>query len=88
MSEVKLPPLPEPAEWNLGLGAPLILAYSPDQMTDYAKEAVEAERARLLPLLEHAVRLADSWHDDSRGGQIKGDPIMDAARAEVRDKVR
>jgi hypothetical protein len=45
-------------------------------------EAVAAERARLLPLLAHAVKEADAWHDESRGGPIKDDPFMDEARAD------
>lgn len=36
---------------------------------------------RLLVLLAHAVKEADGWHDDSHGGAIAGDPLMDEARA-------
>ena len=39
--------------------------------------------ARLRLLLAHAVEKADGWHDDSWGGPIKGDALMDEARAFV-----
>lgn len=31
-------------------------------------------------LLAHAVTEADGWHDDSRGGKIKGDQLISEAR--------
>lgn len=48
------------------------------------KLGAQAERERLLPLLALAVKEADGWHDECRGGPIKGDPIMRAARAAIR----
>jgi len=50
---------------------------------EYAEAMVAAERARLLPLLDHAVAEADGWHDEARGGMIADDPIMLEARREV-----
>lgn len=38
------------------------------------------EISRLRVLLEHSVKEADGWHDDSRGGPIKDDALMDEAR--------
>ena len=42
--------------------------------------AADTEIARLRLLLVHAVKEADGWHDDSWGGPIKGDALMDEAR--------
>lgn len=56
-----------------------------DSMRQYVAAAVLAERERLMPLLAHAVKEADGWHDDSRGGPIEGDAIMDAARAAIHE---
>lgn len=38
---------------------------------------------RLMLLLAHAVKEADGWHDDGRGGPIEDDPLIDEARALV-----
>lgn len=35
----------------------------------------------LYRLLAHAVKEADGWHDESRGGPIEDDSLMDEARA-------
>ena len=43
-------------------------------------ESQAAEIARLRLLLAHAVEEADGWHDESCGGPIKGDALMDEAR--------
>jgi hypothetical protein len=40
---------------------------------------------RIMTLLAHAVSEADGWHDECRGGPIKGDALMDEARALVAD---
>lgn len=37
--------------------------------------------ARLLVLLAHAVKEADGWHDNSNGGPIEDDALIDEARA-------
>ena len=42
--------------------------------------AADTEIARLRLLLAHVVKEADGWHDDSWGGPIKGDALMDEAR--------
>lgn len=39
--------------------------------------------ARLLELLAYVIKQADGWRDDSRGGPITGDPLLDEARALV-----
>jgi chromosome segregation ATPase len=39
---------------------------------------VELEEARKL--LAHAVKEADGWHDECRGGPIQDDPLIEAAR--------
>lgn len=44
----------------------------------------EKAQARLLELLAHAVEEADGWHDDTHGGPIEGDPLMDEARALIK----
>lgn len=43
----------------------------------------EPDTDRLMLLLAHAVKEADGWHDDSHGGQIEDDQLMDEARALV-----
>lgn len=40
---------------------------------------------RIMALLAHAVNKADEWHDECHGGPIKGDVLMDEARALVAD---
>lgn len=46
---------------------------------------IEIEAANVIEkmevLLAHAVQEADGWHDDSRGGPIEDDPLIDLARA-------
>ena len=42
--------------------------------------AADTKIARLRLLLAHAVEEADGWHDESCGGPIKGDALMDEAR--------
>ena len=37
--------------------------------------------ARLLVLLAYAVKEADGWNDESHGGPIEGDALIDEARA-------
>lgn len=44
---------------------------------------VEQELAQVRRLLAHAVAEADGWHDDSRGGPITDDPLMNEARAAI-----
>lgn len=43
----------------------------------------QTNNKRLLELLEHAVKVADEWYDDSHGGRIEGDALIDEARALV-----
>lgn len=47
------------------------------------RAAVVGQVDRLLFLLAHAVQQADDHHDAENGGPIKGDPLMDEARALV-----
>lgn len=91
MSEWTLPPLPNPpiskaGEWAYD-GHVVSFDDAQNHARAYAMEAVLAERARLLPLLAHTVEEADGWHDDARGGPIRGDPLMDAARAELKRRM-
>lgn len=37
----------------------------------------------IIELLEHAIKEADGWHDDGRGGPIKDDYILDMGRKQV-----
>ena len=50
--------------------------------------AADAKIARLRLLLAHAVEEADGWHDENNGGPIKGDALIDEARALVRLNVK
>jgi hypothetical protein len=40
---------------------------------------------RLLALLAHAVKQADEWHDECRGGPIPNDPLIEEARAFIKE---
>lgn len=43
-------------------------------------EALHIELEEARKLLAHAVKEADGWHDECRGGPIEGDALIDAAR--------
>jgi hypothetical protein len=81
-----LPPLPVGAVYTRAIGSvgASMYTYTADQMREYARAAVLAERERLLPLLAYAIREADGWHDECRGGPIEDDPVMNLCRAAIR----
>ena len=58
----------------------------PGQYDDLAVDGLRAlqEKARLIELLAHAVKEADGWHDDTHGGPITEDPLIDEARALIK----
>lgn len=75
-------------EWPTGSATPPEYRAEQEQKNRDARAMLDAVSPapnidRLMLLLAHAVKEADGWFDESRGGQIDDDPLMDEARALV-----